>query len=204
MKLVDAHPDTLEPAGQWVKHGACREDADAMFPGTNGHDIEYAKAICRRCPVVERCLQWALDTGEEFGVWGGLSEGERRKLRRRAARTISIDDYAGTRPTPTTCRSLEEAWEDGTQADGDHLLWVGPKVIYRPRPQTQVTPNRLAFYVDRGRWPEGDVKRTCGVDGCVLPSHLTDRRERSETAMAEANTDADNRLRRTGTTKAYA
>ena len=45
--------------------------------------IEEAKAVCRRCEVVDACLAWALETGQDAGVWGGLSEDERRALKRR-------------------------------------------------------------------------------------------------------------------------
>jgi len=48
--------------------------------------IEEAKAVCRRCPVMDQCLQWALESGQDSGVWGGLSEDERRAMKRRAAR----------------------------------------------------------------------------------------------------------------------
>jgi WhiB family redox-sensing transcriptional regulator len=48
--------------------------------------IEEAKAVCRRCPVVDTCLTWALESGQDAGVWGGLSEDERRALKRRNAR----------------------------------------------------------------------------------------------------------------------
>jgi WhiB family redox-sensing transcriptional regulator len=48
--------------------------------------IEEAKAVCRRCDVREACLQWALESGQDAGVWGGLSEDERRALKRRNAR----------------------------------------------------------------------------------------------------------------------
>ena len=48
--------------------------------------IEEAKSVCRRCPVIEPCLQWALESGQDAGVWGGLSEDERRALKRRTAR----------------------------------------------------------------------------------------------------------------------
>ncbi|MEW2623628.1 WhiB family transcriptional regulator [Streptomyces sp. NPDC048106] len=75
----------------WRASSACKdEDPDLFFPiGTTGPallQIEEAKAVCRRCPVMERCLQWALESGEEHGVWGGLSEGGRRAMKRRAAR----------------------------------------------------------------------------------------------------------------------
>ncbi|KOG35171.1 WhiB family transcriptional regulator [Streptomyces resistomycificus] len=73
----------------WRDHAACRqEDPDLFFPiGSTGPALvqqEQAKAVCRRCPVQEPCLQWALDTGQTLGVWGGTSENERRSLRRRA------------------------------------------------------------------------------------------------------------------------
>ena len=48
--------------------------------------IEEAKKVCQRCIVKEPCLAWALESGQDAGVWGGLSEDERRALKRRAAR----------------------------------------------------------------------------------------------------------------------
>uniref|UniRef100_UPI002F9194A1 WhiB family transcriptional regulator n=1 Tax=Streptomyces longwoodensis TaxID=68231 RepID=UPI002F9194A1 len=75
----------------WRNRSACREeDPELFFPiGNTGPallQIEEAKAVCRRCPVMETCLQWALEIGEDSGVWGGLSEDERRAMKRRAAR----------------------------------------------------------------------------------------------------------------------
>ena len=72
----------------WRDDSACLdEDPDLFFPiGTTGPalaQIEEAKAVCRRCPVIAVCRQWALDTRQEFGVWGGLSEDELRSIRRR-------------------------------------------------------------------------------------------------------------------------
>ncbi|MFC8426288.1 WhiB family transcriptional regulator [Streptomyces sp. NPDC057236] len=74
----------------WRERAACRtEDPDLFFPiGTSGPALmqtEQAKAVCRHCPVREQCLQWALDTGQSIGVWGGTSETERRALKRRIA-----------------------------------------------------------------------------------------------------------------------
>ncbi|MYV42994.1 WhiB family transcriptional regulator [Streptomyces sp. SID1328] len=70
---------------------ACRdEDPELFFPiGDTGLAVlqeEEAKAVCRRCPRMESCLQGALERGEAAGVWGGLSEKERRRIKRRAAR----------------------------------------------------------------------------------------------------------------------
>ncbi|OBQ52365.1 WhiB family transcriptional regulator [Streptomyces sp. H-KF8] len=66
------------------------EDPELFFPiGDSGPALiqeEEAKAVCRRCPLMESCLQGALERNEAAGVWGGLSEKERRSLKRRAAR----------------------------------------------------------------------------------------------------------------------
>ena len=76
----------------WRHRAACRdEDPELFFPiGNTGPallQIEDAKAVCRRCNVADGCLQWALETGQDAGVWGGMSEDERRALKRRAARS---------------------------------------------------------------------------------------------------------------------
>ena len=75
----------------WRHRAACLdEDPELFFPiGNTGpalHQIEQAKTVCHRCPVVDTCLKWALESGQDAGVWGGLSEDERRALRRRTAR----------------------------------------------------------------------------------------------------------------------
>ena len=61
-----------------------------FFPvGNTGaayQQIEEAKAVCRTCKVIDACLKCALDTNQDYGVWGGLSEDERRALKRRAMR----------------------------------------------------------------------------------------------------------------------
>ena len=75
----------------WRHQAACLdEDPELFFPiGNTGpalQQIDEAKAVCRRCPVVDTCLKWALESGQDSGVWGGLSEDERRSLKRRTAR----------------------------------------------------------------------------------------------------------------------
>lgn len=76
----------------WRHEAACLdEDPELFFPiGNTGPallQIEEAKLVCATCKVRELCLQWALDAGQDHGVWGGLSEDERRALKRRAARS---------------------------------------------------------------------------------------------------------------------
>ena len=68
-----------------------RRGPGAVLPrGASGPallQIAEAKSVCRRCPVVSECLTWALESGQDAGVWGGMSEDERRALKRRNART---------------------------------------------------------------------------------------------------------------------
>jgi WhiB family redox-sensing transcriptional regulator len=78
-------------AMDWRHRSACLdEDPELFFPiGNTGPailQIEEAKQVCRRCDVREQCLSWALEAGQDHGVWGGLSEDERRALKRRNAR----------------------------------------------------------------------------------------------------------------------
>ena len=75
----------------WRDRAAClEEDPELFFPiGDTGPavaQIQAAKAVCCRCDVIETCLRWALDTGQDTGVWGGLPENERRVLKRRRRR----------------------------------------------------------------------------------------------------------------------
>ena len=68
----------------WMRWASCAEvDPDMFFPELgDAAGAEQAKSVCRRCPVRERCLAYALDNNEEHGIWGGLSMQERRRLRR--------------------------------------------------------------------------------------------------------------------------
>ncbi|MER7331623.1 MULTISPECIES: WhiB family transcriptional regulator [unclassified Micromonospora] len=77
----------------WQARGVCKDyDPDLHFPiGTSGPALlqtEQAKANCRRCPVVDQCLQWALDSGEA-GVWGNTTEDERRAINRRGSHVLA-------------------------------------------------------------------------------------------------------------------
>lgn len=75
----------------WRSREACLDkDPELFFPvGNTGPallQIEEAKTVCRSCEVVDVCLKWAIETGQDSGVWGGTSEDERRAMKRRAAR----------------------------------------------------------------------------------------------------------------------
>lgn len=66
----------------WMERGACRGvDGELFFPD-RGASTREAKAVCRGCPVQAECLAYAMNMNEKHGIWGGLSERERRRLRR--------------------------------------------------------------------------------------------------------------------------
>lgn len=66
----------------WTELALCAEtDPEAFFPEKGG-STRNAKMVCSRCPVRRDCLETALDRDERFGIWGGLSERERRRLKR--------------------------------------------------------------------------------------------------------------------------
>ena len=71
-------------AQSWQERALCAEtDPEAFFPEKGGSTRE-AKKICTGCEVKAECLEYALANDERFGIWGGLAERERRRLRRRA------------------------------------------------------------------------------------------------------------------------
>ncbi len=89
MALSSAHLLTLTiESDEWRRTAACRDtDPDLFFPvGTTGPAIEQianAKAVCRQCESQTACLEFAIATNQDSGIWGGTSEEERRQLRKK-------------------------------------------------------------------------------------------------------------------------
>jgi WhiB family transcriptional regulator, redox-sensing transcriptional regulator len=78
--LLDADAEELG----WQERALCAQtDPEAFFPEKGGSTRE-AKRVCLTCDVRNECLEYALGHDERFGIWGGLSERERRKLKKRA------------------------------------------------------------------------------------------------------------------------
>ncbi|MFP5347585.1 MAG: WhiB family transcriptional regulator [Actinomycetes bacterium] len=72
----------MSTTGTWAERAACRKsDPDALF--VQGAAQNRAKQVCLGCPVRTECLAEALDNRTEFGVWGGMTERERRALLKR-------------------------------------------------------------------------------------------------------------------------
>jgi len=81
----------------WRSSAAClTHDPELFFPvgesDTSRPQIREAKAVCARCPVAAECLEYVLDTRQDFGVWGGTSVDDRRRLRRRAVRARAKEE----------------------------------------------------------------------------------------------------------------
>src|SRR5512144_2088814 len=88
LSLVPEAPIPFEPeplpltTDQWQDRALCAQtDPEAFFPEKGGSTRE-AKKICLGCEVRDRCLEYALVNDERFGIWGGLSERQRRRLKR--------------------------------------------------------------------------------------------------------------------------
>lgn len=221
-----AFPDTLTRTGQWAKQAACIGNANAMHPDNDEREIGAAKAICAGCPVARDCFWDAVATGDmQHGIRAGLRASERRavvkELERRAAKPEALQlpqPETPRQPRPTTL--AEAVIRRITRTDDGHARWQGiAHIQYRGQRYTAL---QAVFTVGHGREPQGLVRRTCSNANCVRADHLTDEviresdarcgtrdgyrwhRRRGEDACRpckRANTDADNRLRRTGTSK---
>lgn len=74
----------MEPKPWQASANCMGVDPDLFFP-ERGASTREAKEVCRGCVVRDDCLEYALSNGEKFGIWGGMSERERRRIRRQRA-----------------------------------------------------------------------------------------------------------------------
>lgn len=116
----------------------CRTDPDLFFPVGTGPayagQITAAKNMCAACPVHRECLDWALLTGEEHGIWGGLDAEERQAMRRcsvwarrrdrqQDGLAALVEEWLATQPTPTARKSMRAgltkftSWCDDDEVD---------------------------------------------------------------------------------------
>lgn len=84
--------DTTERI-EWQEEALCRSYDNILFFGDEGEsELEKqtrearAKSVCKMCPVLEPCLEFAMETNQKYGIWGGLTSKERASLKRRRAR----------------------------------------------------------------------------------------------------------------------
>lgn len=104
MTLLDAdHLDVNNAAGselEWWDRALCAQvDTELFFPEKGGSTRE-AKAVCSRCEVRPDCAGYALHHNERYGIWGGLSELDRRRMGRRSEAAAAATARADTEPKP--------------------------------------------------------------------------------------------------------
>lgn len=99
---------SLETEARWQDRAACKGMDPTIFFGPEHTEVvkekrdreDAAKAVCRTCPVSQECLEHALESKEAYGIWGGLTELERKAvLRRRASSSVLLSATAQPRPT---------------------------------------------------------------------------------------------------------
>ena len=119
LSIVDATWNNLS----WRQHASCANlDTNVFFPvGLTGTAIEQtnlAKSVCNDCPVANQCLEFALRTLQDYGVWGGRTEDERRAIRRsrraaarRAATAAAAANAAILAASPNARGHSDENWQ---------------------------------------------------------------------------------------------
>lgn len=77
--LLGIEPERTE----WMSDAACKGASDDLWFPERGEPAHHAKAVCRECPVRQACLDYAIENGERWGIWGGMTVRERRAEKRR-------------------------------------------------------------------------------------------------------------------------
>lgn len=137
----------------WPLHAKCRGMADALFP--EGKDQKRARAVCSGCPVRANCLAEALDNRIEWGVWGGMTERERRQLLRQRPDVSSWSDLLLAADAP-----IEQLLGPDKRNRGKGVVTRGP---WREGQVTESTaesqaPKRRTFHVSRPRATSNETK----------------------------------------------
>jgi WhiB family redox-sensing transcriptional regulator len=86
--LAETMPEV--PAPDWSAALCAQADPDAWHP-EQGASVRDPKRICRSCPITDECGEWALATRQRWGVWGGMTERERRRELRRRSEAVMAD-----------------------------------------------------------------------------------------------------------------
>lgn len=90
IRLIDMEEQFVTSPSQederpWAARAECRGEDPALFFPASDDDPSTALAVCARCPVRQECLEYALEARERFGIWGGTTERQRRRMVRRTA-----------------------------------------------------------------------------------------------------------------------
>ncbi|MEU3509115.1 WhiB family transcriptional regulator [Streptomyces longwoodensis] len=103
--MAEQYACPTTPPPHWRDRAACiGEDPEIFFPLSDGlaagADARAAMAVCRRCPVLLDCRAWAVEHGEDDGIWGATTAPQRRALRRAAGDTLAAPAYRRGRTGP--------------------------------------------------------------------------------------------------------
>jgi WhiB family redox-sensing transcriptional regulator len=135
----------LPPTPGWMALAACH-GRTGFYPGRGDHEgLKLAKKLCHTCVVKAQCLEYALAAGEHYGIWGGTSELERRKIRRR--------------------RKAEQ--HDGGVTVAEDLVVVQPSENGYESDDSYVSAARLR---QRSHRPPAEVLQPEVPEGCVPPA----------------------------------
>ncbi|WP_239481412.1 WhiB family transcriptional regulator [Streptomyces sp. CS014] len=163
-------PATADRAADWRDAALCRShpDPEMWFPkGTDAVSManeQEAKAVCAGCPALAACRAWAIETRENSGVWGGLSEHERASLRRHGRiqrKRTPLQAFA----------SIDDAYRTLTEKAGSHVLWTGGQEVVIG--SVRMSPNQVSWRATRKEPPVGRVHKGCKHSRCVR--HLVDQ-----------------------------
>lgn len=108
---------------RWLHLAVCRDESPELFfpAGNSGPalaQIAEAKSVCNRCPVKSECLAWSLESNQDAGVWGGLSEDDRRALKRTCSRGHDkTDETVDKHGRCRVCRAIAQQRKRDRAAD---------------------------------------------------------------------------------------
>ncbi|OIN79980.1 WhiB family transcriptional regulator [Mycobacterium malmoense] len=165
----------------WTTQARCNgHNPDTWFPHTGQSDLERtAKTICSRCPVTTECLNHALDFDEHYGIWGGLTQTERRRLIR-DSRPPTTTPHCGTergydahlRRRESTCTACRDATTKARQNRRAERAKGQQPPTQRPQCGTESGGKLHAYYGEQ----------TC--DPCRIAGTAGRRRRERERARA--------------------
>ncbi len=124
---ASGRPVSIDPVADWRDRANCVGiDPELFYPGPWDHaGRDEALSVCEGCVSRAQCLAWALEHGEEFGIWGGTTERDRRAMRRRLPRWARCHGCArryvkrasGQRYCDSDCRGLSVKWRREVSAN---------------------------------------------------------------------------------------
>lgn len=120
IRYIPAQRGAAQATADWRAYAACKHaDPELFFPvgdaGPALRQADLAKRVCDGCPVRAACLDWALATGQDIGVWGGTLPEERRALRAQRARALAMRGALDHEPGQLDTRCDAELAEDLAQ-----------------------------------------------------------------------------------------